>query len=244
MDSPGQVGAESYRPGRNAASVRQGEWDREIEAADRQQAELFNLQWRLIRDQMGGLAREITTMRQEIHTFKVFEKQQEQRHSEHERRGREDFESVMAKHEGEKQDRTSSHDKLRLYVGDFSRSVEQVKSLIDGEIKSRTVAMEEMRILLSQELEAEARLRTAAAQELHKFPTQFRLSLEEETRARRENDEALSGTLRDALSNISNDLRREAEKRRRATVRTRGICRSFSWFARRKHVTGLLGMRR
>jgi len=173
------------------ASRRQADFDREIENADRQQAELFNLQWRLIRDQMGGFAREITALRQEFTALKLFEKQQEARHTEHERRSREDFGVLVKKIDAEMQTRMAENDKVQLHFTDFGRAVDGLRSLVDAEVK-----------------------------ELHKFPAQLRLEIEQETRNRREAGEEQSATFRESYASLVDDLRKrdaaDAETRRLA----------------------------
>lgn len=50
---------------------RQSEWEKQMENADHKQAELLQFQWNLIRDQIGGLAREVAVSRRDLDTLRL-----------------------------------------------------------------------------------------------------------------------------------------------------------------------------
>lgn len=50
---------------------RQQEWDRQLESVDQKQAELLAVQWRLVREQNGALARELAAVQQHLKELQV-----------------------------------------------------------------------------------------------------------------------------------------------------------------------------
>merc|ERR1719331_1152117 len=54
-------------------SERQMQWDRQAQNADQKQAELFHIQWNLIREQMGTFSRELVAIRAELAGLKSLE---------------------------------------------------------------------------------------------------------------------------------------------------------------------------
>lgn len=54
-------------------SERQLQWDRQAQSADQKQAELFHIQWNLIRDQMNTFSRELIAIRSELKPLKSME---------------------------------------------------------------------------------------------------------------------------------------------------------------------------
>jgi len=52
-------------------SLRQAEWDRQLESVDQKQAELLAIQWKLVREQTGTLARELAFAQQQLKDLKV-----------------------------------------------------------------------------------------------------------------------------------------------------------------------------
>jgi len=174
------------------AQMLQAQRDRELcQQGLERQAELFNVQWTLIRDQIGSLSREMASQRHRL---------------------REEVETIQTKIEGEKQDRITAADQACRTIGDCGRSVEGLRSFVDAEGEQRCARFEELRNWLVMEVEQEVKLRAAGDQELQKLPGHFRKALEEESRSRRECDEKLGSELREAIRALATDLRQLSTK--------------------------------
>mmetsp|Transcript_23162 Transcript_23162/g.53254 ORF Transcript_23162/g.53254 Transcript_23162/m.53254 type:complete len:574 (+) Transcript_23162:128-1849(+) len=79
-DSPSQNAASILMPSRTdeaieqaiqAAQRRQSMWDQQLESVDQKQAELLTIQWKLIREQVGTIGREVALIQSEVKDLKA-----------------------------------------------------------------------------------------------------------------------------------------------------------------------------
>lgn len=106
-------------------SRKQAEWDRQMETHDHEQAELYSIQWKLVREQTGTLARELGVVQQQL------------------REVRSDSRQAMMEVEQyvrESQGKISEEHSLRLALSDnMEQCFKKARQDLDAEIKQRLV---------------------------------------------------------------------------------------------------------
>lgn len=152
-------------------------WDKQAQSADQKQAELFHIQWNLIREQMSTFARESVQIRNEVQNFK---------------------EEVKTAFDRERDARDAGEKSLRAHCEELKKADmdlhEQLKSVSDlvaKEAQERIAGDEESsRALLQakQAIEKETRDRGAAHSEILNRLKEVSTALEEERRERENAD--------------------------------------------------------
>jgi len=136
--------------------------DREIESVDQKQNELFNVQWRLIREQMGSMAKELAMCRQEVQALKGNDAKRDAMHTDYERRLRDNQDQIVAALEGESHKAFTQSEKNRKELNEMTR-------LLDEERSQRAGMKEDLEQLIRRvklETESEAKHRNEKWQEL------------------------------------------------------------------------------
>jgi len=141
--------SESFEEHQKAISMlhkRQAEWDRQMEFHDQKQGELLTLQWKLMREQTGTLARELSIVQQQLQEIRL-----------EGRRMRTEVDDVLREQDGklveEKHQRQSVADSLDL-------KFKKVKQEMDTEMKAKVAPLAEIQKRLTaaeEQLENQAR---------------------------------------------------------------------------------------
>lgn len=105
-------------------TVKQAEWEKQMESADQKQTELFHFQWNLIREQLANLTREIATTRQDFETIRATESRREVREADFARVVRE----TQAELEKENASRRKDGEELLSVLSQLKQNVEQERS--------------------------------------------------------------------------------------------------------------------
>lgn len=203
---------------------KQSDFERQMQTADQKQSELFHFQWNLVRDQMGGLAREMSNVKRDIdgmrlacsrfeslqstgakenaRVIEALELQKVQRDTSHT-----EFHSQLSSVRTELA--TANEDRARLHLA-FQRLENQVSpQLVELQTQVQTEAQER------------AAIRDLVLDRCEERLSEFRGLLEQERAARpglvaeaRSASEAVARELRDRLGSQSADLRdAQAEQR-------------------------------
>lgn len=109
---------------------KQGDWERRMESADRQQAELSHFQWGLIRDQVASLAREMASVRGDLDGL-VRDQRNLKEDMERKASGNRD---LIAQ---ERQARESNHSTVSGWLTVLEQKVQQELFNISGEQRAR-----------------------------------------------------------------------------------------------------------
>jgi len=132
---------------------KQAEWEKQMESADAKQAELFQFQWKLVREQLSTLSRELGTSRQEFEALRNSAARREARDTEMTRF----LQLCQASVEKESLSRRSQEE-------EFTRTINQLKSTIEQEKTERMRAL--------QSLEGEVRLQNTSVKQQQNMQTE------------------------------------------------------------------------
>lgn len=175
---------------------RQAEWDRQMEFHDQKQAELLTIQWKLVREQTGTLARELGIVQQQLKELKV-----------ENRRTVVEVERSFRENEGKlSEERNARH----VLADSIEQRFKKVRSDLDAEVKARTTAFAEVQPKLHA-LEASIEIRTKdhrnlelEVSRLHKLIEAamqdieaLKEALDQEAAERRTQEESMLDMLRD-----------------------------------------------
>lgn len=190
----------------NAVTRRQAEWDRQLESVDQKQAELLTIQWKLVREQTGTLARELALVQQQLKDLKVDS-----------RRALLEVERYFRENESKINEERGL--RLAMYES-LEQRLKKVKYDVEAEAKHRAAADAEVLPkleALSEALDTRFREHLAMEADLRKLREAFHLtvqesdslkdSIEQETRERRAVEESMTEMLRELRDGLVREIR-------------------------------------
>lgn len=71
LASLGSMEEDAIHMSASTLSRRQAEWDRKLESFDQQQAEIAAVQWKLVREQVGTLSKELLVLQQQLNDLRI-----------------------------------------------------------------------------------------------------------------------------------------------------------------------------
>jgi len=210
---------------------RHEDWEKQFESADAKQAELFNLQWKLIREQTGNLTRELATVRQEVHNLRLGDQRSEAKFHEVERRLVEQQTHVTESIEGERAQRVANDEKSWAGLAEFRISLDEESRLRVAACDGLDQGLKRQR----QNLEVEVKHNSQRLSELAHQISALSTTAETDTRERQlieehsaEESKKIRANL-DAstrrIASLQEGLERESAERRASEDTVRGSVR-------------------
>jgi len=145
------------------AARRQAEWDRQLQCVDQRQAELLGSQWKLVREQIGGLAHELAALQHQLRDFTL---ESRRAFIEMEAHTRQNEQKILE----ESAFRLSKFHEVGSQLQALERSVQKFEVDLQLDGTQRTTMSDETALKLetcSVALDARAREQASQARELH-----------------------------------------------------------------------------
>jgi len=179
----------------SAMTRRQAEWDRQLESVDQKQTELMTIQWKLVREQTGTLARELAIMQQQLKDIKVDS-----------RRALIEVERYFRENEGKLNEERGL--RLAMYES-LEQRLKKIKHEVESEAKQRAVSDAE----IPPKLEALAEALDTRSRETAQLDGEMRKL-----------NEAIAANIQE-LSVLRDTVAQEADERRCGEETARGCLR-------------------
>mmetsp|Transcript_96341 Transcript_96341/g.171206 ORF Transcript_96341/g.171206 Transcript_96341/m.171206 type:complete len:548 (+) Transcript_96341:25-1668(+) len=216
-------GQEALKARLGAVTRRQDEWQRQLQSVDEKQAELSNLQWKLVREQCSALAKELAVVQSQLKDLKVDSRRAlievEKYFRDNESKANEErglrlamFESLEERSKKMKQDLDAEASKRSSADAEVSSKVEglmqglQSRSKDHQNLESELSKLQQSSDNTSKELDAlklalaqESSQRHVAEEELTQLMHDVREVLSKESQSRASADEALREALDQAI---------------------------------------------
>jgi hypothetical protein len=209
--------------------VRQAEFEKQMEAMDQKQAELFHLQMNLIREQLGSLTQGLASLRQDCESFRGAEARREVREADFarvvrelqadterettaRRKETEEFLDALSRLQQavdhERSDRTHALQTVDKEVGHFKRQQQQHLDA-DKDLSNR---FEHWCMELRATLDKESATRGQKIDELEREVAKMGPRLEKETRDRLQSTDELTNSVKGNQLQKFDDIERELQK--------------------------------